>query len=393
MRRRTGWGSSALRFARLLCGVLPIVAAGTAAHGQVYADDIQLGYRNEAGYDEGSDQFTLVSYRPRCGHCAPNCCTCQSGCAPYESGAMVDSPSDAQQPDIMPEGTPLTPGQYAAGDTGTFVAAAMQSNVGYVDGAIIWSQIRTRFDAGFGANVPDRAEFFYAKYGIFGQGANGPIVPDTDVDFQDISLYMENAFSDRFSLFAELPIRFLDPDVNANTAGLGDMNAGFKFAMIAERDTYFTFQFRTYIPTGDSDRGLGTNHASVEPGLLLFRRSGRLRWESELKHWISTGGSDFAGNVLRYGTGLGYDLFSDRCSNTRLTPIAEFVGWTVLDGGKIDFTRQDLIGDADGDTIVNLKLGTRYVSGDNSIYGGWGHALTGDVWYKDFLRLEYRRVF
>jgi len=365
MRHPSGRVFSGSRFARLLCGVLPIFAAAAAAHGQAYSD---------------------------CGRCFPNRCACPTGCAPYDSGAVAESPSDMPQPDIVPEGAALAPGQFAAGDTGAFVAA-MQSNVGYVDSAVVWSQIRTRFDAGYGANVPDRAEFFYAKYGIFGADANGPPLPDTDVDFQDISLYMENAFSDVFSVFVELPVRFLDPDVNANTAGLADMNAGFKFAMIAEPDTYFTFQFRTYIPTGDSDRGLGTNHASVEPGLLLFRRNGPLRWESELKHWISTGGSDFAGNVLRYGTGLGYDLFSDCCSNTRLTPVVEFVGWTVLDGGKFDLTQTDLIGDADGDTIVNLKLGTRYVSGYNSIYGGWGRALTGDIWYRDFLRLEYRRVF
>ena len=41
------------------------------------------------------------------------------------------------------------------------------SMVGYIEDAGIHSQIRFRFDAGFGNTAPDRAEFFYAKCGCF----------------------------------------------------------------------------------------------------------------------------------------------------------------------------------------------------------------------------------
>ena len=37
--------------------------------------------------------------------------------------------------------------------------------VGYVDDAIVGSQVRIRFDAGFKDNAPDRAEFFYPQCG------------------------------------------------------------------------------------------------------------------------------------------------------------------------------------------------------------------------------------
>jgi hypothetical protein len=138
---------------------------------------------------------------------------------------------------------------------------------------------------------------------------------------------------------------------------------------------------------------LGTGHVSIEPGLLYFQRFDRVRFEGEVKHWAAIGGTDFAGNLVQYGAGLGYDVYRNSRANSRFTPIMEWVGWTVLDGGKLDTTAPGFIGDADGDTIVNFKIGARYVSGYDSLYAGWGHAVTGDVWYQDIMRFEYRRVF
>ena len=54
--------------------------------------------------------------------------------------------------------------------------------------------------------------------------------------------------------------------------------------------------------------------------------------------------------------------------------------------------------DAAGDTIVNAKIGVRLGFGPlvgpanlsrSDLYIGYGRALTGDVWYKDILRVEY----
>ena len=49
---------------------------------------------------------------------------------------------------------------------------------------------------------------------------------------------------------------------------------------------------------------------------------------------------------------------------------------------------------AGGDTIVNAKIGARFTFGDaQSLYFGYGRALTGTVWYKDIIRVEYRMDF
>jgi hypothetical protein len=49
---------------------------------------------------------------------------------------------------------------------------------------------------------------------------------------------------------------------------------------------------------------------------------------------------------------------------------------------------------ADGTNIVNLKVGARAIFDDSSsIYVGWGHALTDQLWYKNIIRVEYRYSF
>ena len=48
----------------------------------------------------------------------------------------------------------------------------------------------------------------------------------------------------------------------------------------------------------------------------------------------------------------------------------------------------------EGDTIVNMKIGARLNLWDrHSLYIGYGRPLTGEVWYKEIYRLEYRLTF
>lgn len=262
---------------------------------------------------------------------------------------------------------------------------------GYIDSAIIRSQIRLRYDAAYDNNRPDRAEFFYAKCGC-NPGGRGPIKPETRVDYQDINAYIEIAASNWLSGFVEVPVRFLNPDMNDNTAGLSDITAGLRVGLIANSSQAYTFQLRAFAPTGDDDRGLGTGHASLEPAFLVFQKlTDRLYVEGELRDWIPIGGTDFAGNVIRYGIGTAYNVAP--CPERQfIAPVLEFVGWSVL-GGKQTVFPPGIIEGASGDTIVNAKLGIRAGTFTNSIYVGYGRALTGDVWYKDLFRIEYRRAF
>jgi hypothetical protein len=260
-----------------------------------------------------------------------------------------------------------------------------ESSVGYIDDAIPTTQVRFRSDFAYGVNEPDRAGFFWP-------GTSGPPLGESKVDYQEISAYVEWAATPRFSAFVEVPVRFVNPEINANAGGLSDINAGFKWAFVAEEDRYVTFQLRVYASSGDGDLGLGTNHVNFEPALLFNQRlTDRLLLEGEFRDWIPVATSSFSGNVLRYGLGVSYDTYP--WQHVRVSPVAEFVGWTVLSGSE-SLPITDIPVDAGGDTIVNAKLGVRTVFGGNrEVYVGYGRALTGDVWYKDILRLEYRRTF
>jgi hypothetical protein len=282
------------------------------------------------------------------------------------------------------------------------------SMVGYIDNAIIGSQIRVRFDAGFDDNRPDRAEFFYAQCGCDGPPARGPhpgLV--LHLNFQQLYMRAEYAPVKRFSVFAEVPVRWVQPQqfVPAtiagtggfgNQAGLSDVQAGFKFAALASREHYLTFQFLAAFPSGDSSKGLGTNHYSVEPSLLFFQKvTDRMSFEAQVGGWHAFEGASpgFQGDVITYGLGPSYELY--RGERVRFAPVVELVGWRLL-GGKEndgDFFPNPVVS-VDGTNIVNLKVGARTAIGDhNSFYLGYGQALSHELWYKHIVRLEYRYTF
>jgi hypothetical protein len=308
--------------------------------------------------------------------------------------APVTPPSQAMAP--MEPSLDLAQSAAVGGES----VALADSAVGYIDPAIPRNRFRLRFDNANFNNRPDRAEFFYAKCGCFrtapapftDPNAPGPPLPEKSVDYQDLRGYIELAATDRMSAFVEVPYRWLNPEINDNTSGIGDMDAGIKVALVADCNRVVSFQFRTYIPTGDADRGLGVDHVSLEPAILVYQQlSDRLFFEGEVRDWIPIDGTDFAGNIIRWGGGLTYNFAS--CPERRLLgPVGEIVGWNVLGGKSSDFFGN--VQDAGGDMIVNAKLGVRASIGDNnSIYAGYGRALTGEVWYKEIWRFEYRIAY
>ncbi len=266
------------------------------------------------------------------------------------------------------------------------------SSVGYIDPAIPGDVLRLRFDDTFSNQQPSRAELFWPRAGA---GGPGPILPETSVDYQEITAYAELAWTNRLSTFINVPVRFLNPEINSNTSGFGDLDAGFKYALVHSPRLVATTQLRVYAPTGQAREGLGNNHVSMEPAFLVYRAlSERLGLEAELRNWIPIDGTDFAGGIFRYGVGVNYWLPLQ--GDVQITPVAEFVGWTVL-GGKSSETvapGQFVVEDAQGTSIVHAKLGVRArLTPAADIYAGYGHPLTGDSWYENTYRAELRLSF
>ena len=290
------------------------------------------------------------------------------------------------------------------------------SMVGYIDDAVVSSKVRIRFETGLHDRVPDRAEFFYAKCGCYRDvgatnAAFDPAAPGprpgaaNDLNFQQFFVLGEYAFTDRISAFAELPTRWIQPQSFVpgtgggfpDHGGVGDLRAGVKVAVLTTSRQTLAAQGQVFMPTGNASNGLGTDHASLQPSLLLYQRvSDRLVVESQVGDWHPFGGSagipttstdTFAGDVFFYGIGPSYEVY--RTDTMRVAPVVELVGWHVVNGFQTATAS-----DAGGTNIVNLKFGARVAwNPESSLYVGYGHALTSSSWYDDIVRFEYRYSF
>lgn len=290
--------------------------------------------------------------------------------------------------------------------------------VGYIDDPVVSTKLRIRYEGGWHNPSPDRAEFFYGKCGCYRNPALGenfdPDAPGpgpgaaSDLNFKQLQVMGEFALSDYFSVFAELPVRWLQPqafipgtgDPFDNQSGIGDIKAGVRFGLSAEPGQALTAQVKVFMPSGDAAKGLGTDHVSIEPAFLLYRElSPRVAVEGQFAAWAPFGGSKglptsadgkFAGPVITYGIGPSFVVYES--GRTRVAPVVELVGWHVVDGFQTP-----PVGPAEANT-VNLKIGGRvsWTSGTDSLgslYVGYGHALTDAKWYEDILRVEYRWSF
>ncbi|HEY6375244.1 MAG TPA: hypothetical protein VIX90_06935 [Edaphobacter sp.] len=292
--------------------------------------------------------------------------------------------------------------------------------VGYIDNAVVHSEVRVRFDAAMDDTTPDRAEFFYAKCGCYaflpastgaqdlrtpGPGVAPPVGIPRAVNFQQLYFYGEYSPHPHFSLFMQLPFRWLQaqslPGVAQafpNAGGFSDVQLGLKFAALASARHYLTFQFRAYTPTGDAGVGLGTHHYSVEPSLLYYQRlSERTSVEAEVGDTHPLGSSSgvptntshgFAGDVFFYGVGPSYQFV--RGEQFGMAGVLEVVGWNVRSG----YVTGPANASTAGVNIVNMKVGPRMSFGaHHSLYIGYGIGLTSSKWYRQIFRTEYRYSF
>jgi hypothetical protein len=169
---------------------------------------------------------------------------------------------------------------------------------------------------------------------------------------------------------------------------------GLKWAFLSTPTLTTTFQLRVAMPSREGPE-LSTYHWSVEPALLLnLQLIDYLTLEGELRYWAALGGSEFAGDVFRYGLALSYGEHLQQ--GLWINPVAEVVGWTVVSGRELvvwsptDFA----VKNSGGETIVNGHLGVRFGWGRMlELYAGYARSLTGDVWYKETYRVEFRLLF
>jgi hypothetical protein len=307
--------------------------------------------------------------------------------------ALAPSPALAQAPPDMSKfmGTPITQGSRSSSTSGDPVMGVKDSYVSILDSAYTRNVLRLRFDAGWTNRRPTRAEFFQSKGGV--AGGPGPPRPETNVDYQEATAYAEWSPIPFVSMFVDTPVRWINPDQNVNTWGYGDTDFGLKLCTWTQEQFIATFQLKVYNPTAQRP-GLGTDHWTIEPGLLaIYQPYDNITVEGELRYWIPLGGTDFAGDTLRYGLGAS---LGQRSSSFWIMPVVEAVGWTVLGGKELVVAAPDAftIRDANDQTILNGYLGCRFGFGPQlDFYAGYGRCFTGAAWSRNFGRLEMRFLY
>jgi hypothetical protein len=314
------------------------------------------------------------------------------------TAVLTATAAQAQTPGMVPGmgSTTSTTDQYINNQQNAQTAAPAtpdcDSMVSYLDSSVPQSQVRIFFDANYEDRRPTRNEYFFPKSGA--PGYPGWWTPEQKVDWQQLNSYIEYAFIPQLSGFLQLATRWVNPDINDNAYGLGDVNAGLKYAFIETGGLALTGQLRLTIPSR-SGPGLSTDHYSIEPAFLFYLRP--ITWlalEGQLKYWVPLDGSDFSGQLLDYGLGVS---FGERSyTDFWFAPIIEVEAWTILSGQEMEVfpDGQGVAHGSAGETICNAMVGVRFGFGDNGdIYVGGGHSLTGDAWAQYFWRVEFRIRF
>jgi hypothetical protein len=397
--------------------VLPLagLAIAVLVEGRLRADDL-LAY-NDYAFNDVDYEIIPTAHHGDC-HCRPRRSYRLEECypCPPEPVTEEEAPAEEAAPPAEEPAPEVTAEPYQPFGGVPLAMAGSGRLPGYIDDARIRSRVRVRYDNMQDADEPTRAEFWYPTLGDF--GGEGPVGGGVgagagqEVDLQELATYVEAAYGPRFSVFGEFPVRWVDevnfgggPFDDGTQEGAGDFRAGLRYGLIACPDEWLTLQVRAWAPTGEARRALGVGHSSIDVALLYaVQTSQRTSWFAEIQDWQTIDAEtatilgedvDLDGNVLRYGVGVGYDLWqSCGCRPQSLTALFEVVGWTVLDGvvTSID-PNAEFFEDAEGDTIVNGKYGLRYNFCCESFYVGYGHNWTDDLWYSDILRLELTHFF
>jgi hypothetical protein len=249
------------------------------------------------------------------------------------------------------------------------------------------NNFRLKMMGAFGLQTPDRAEYLWAKI-----GGPGPMFTGNSVNYQNFDAIYE-AGGKRFSFVTDIPLRDVQAGSNFSGAGIGNISLAPKVVLVNGNDWQITQIFRTYLPTGATQRGTSNGLVSLEPGVLVrYRWSPRTYVHGQLKYWIPLTGDPIAsGNVFNYGLGVSHVLHET--DTFAIIPVLETIGWTV--GGGTATLPVGLTTSANT-SFVNIQPGVRFVLGPKGDLGlcefgissGFATNVTG--WYQEQFTVELR---
>jgi hypothetical protein len=276
---------------------------------------------------------------------------------------------------------------------------ALADSAFFQDGARPITQLGLRFDHGWHMPFPDKAEYFLPRSDGKGMGPS-PVAGffnGTHLSYRDFSLYNEAAI-DRFSASIAIPYRQISPDGYLGASGFADLVLGTKSLLLDCELIQFTFGFKTYLPTGNFNKGLGTGHVSLEPALLTsIKCTPETYVQSEVAYWIPVGGdTDFQGPVFHYHLSLNHVLW--HCGHdVQLIGTAELNGYEFLGGrASLNAAVNPVLATSAKNVadVLSVGPGVRLVICDKIDLGvGSAFAVTDQSISDQFLRVDFRWRF
>ncbi len=264
----------------------------------------------------------------------------------------------------------------------------------FTDGPRPVTQIRLRAQGVRRLPFPDKAEFFWARSD--GKGKLRPpenVSGERRVEHSDLFIYTEGA-TGRAGLFVELDYRHIEPELFGNASGFADMCIGTKTLLLDCELIQFALEFRTFVPTGNFTRGLGTGHVSLEPSLLLgVKLAPHTYFQGQLSYWFPIGGDQFyQGPVYHCHAALNQTLYG--CGrDVQLVGVLEMNGYQIL-GGNYTLPGDGTLSAKDVGNIFSIGPGLRLNICDVIDFGvGSAFSLTEDSIGEQIVRADFRWRF
>ncbi|HTU21206.1 MAG TPA: hypothetical protein VMG10_24345, partial [Gemmataceae bacterium] len=264
----------------------------------------------------------------------------------------------------------------------------LANNAFFVDQVKPITQIKLGGDFANNYQFPDKAEFFWAQENAKGPHYSGPALPAgvkppgaPNLNYSEGYLYIEGAVN-RFSIFVNLPYLNVEPVLYPGASGFSDMIVGTKSLLLDCELVQTTFQFETFIPTGNFLKGLGTGHVSLEPSLIWALKLTRLTyWQGQVAYWFPIGGTPtFQGPVFNYHLAINQMLWQCGCEKgIQLIGSAELGGYEIAGGAYTSPLTGLPLSAKDVGSIVNAGPGLRLVFCNKIDFGvGSYFAITKD---------------
>ncbi len=273
---------------------------------------------------------------------------------------------------------------------------ALADSAFFADAPRPQTQMRLRGDFGSQFQFPDKAEYFWARADGMGKGPMPPagVRGERNLDYNEGSLYMEGARG-AIGVFVELPYLDIEPETYRPASGLADMNVGTKTLLLDCELLQFSFQFRTFIPTGNFTRGLGTGHVSLEPSFLLaVKLTPDSYLQAQFSYLFPVGGdANYEGPIFHYH--LSYNKLLCNCGHdVQLIGTLELSGYEIEGGAYTYPDTGNPASASDIGDILEAGPGLRLNICDRVDFGvGSLFALTHDRMTEALVRAEFRWRF